>query len=266
MTPTIRAVISDLDGVVYRGDTAIDTAVEAIRSWAARDVPFAFVTNNSTHSAEAFAMKLDRLGIPVSADLIVTPIEATVATIRARYPPGLRTYVIGSAALIAAVGAAGAEVVDSDDAALVVLGTDYGLTFDKLRRATRALLAGADLIATNPDRLAPTETGLEPCVGSVLAIFTAALPQLQPLVMGKPAPAMVEEAMRRLGVGPEETVMVGDQIATDILAGEAAGLRSFLVTTGLPVKATTHRTSHKVIASLLDIAAVGPDIMAAPSV
>ncbi|HEY0276481.1 MAG TPA: HAD-IIA family hydrolase [Paenirhodobacter sp.] len=256
MSDAIQAVISDLDGVVYRGHALIPGAAEAIRNWAALGIPYIFVTNNSVGSAAYFAEKLSALGIPVSADQVITTVEATARHIGRNFTPGVRTYVIGAPALTEAVAATGAEVVDSADADLLVLGTDYGLTFDKLRIAVQAILGGATVIATNPDRIAPMESGFEPCVGSILAVLTTAVPTLVPVIMGKPSPLMIEEALRRLGTARGHTIMVGDQIATDIRAGEAAGLRSFLITTGVPVGADAATGTHRIIDSLSEIEVV----------
>lgn len=126
---------------------------------------------------------------------------------------------------------AGCPLVEDARAELVVLGTDYALSYDKLRIATNALLNGAQLVATNPDMLSPVEDGFEPCVGAMLALFEAAVPGLSPVVLGKPQPALLLAAMGRLGARPEETIMIGDQVSTDIRAAAAAGVRGFRLTT-----------------------------------
>ncbi|MEI4472091.1 HAD-IIA family hydrolase [Frigidibacter sp. MR17.24] len=235
MTRQIRAVLCDVDGVIFSGETPIATAFAALIDWQARAIPFAFVTNNSSFTAADFAARLKAEGITVGADRIVTPIGAVETLIRSGFAPGPRVMVIGNAGLAGAALAAGAEIVADASADLVLLGTDYDLTYDKLRQATRALLAGARLVATNPDLLSPTPEGPEPCVGALVALFVAAVPGLVPTVLGKPAPDMLIEAARRLQVPAEGIAMVGDQIATDMRAALSAGMHPFLVTTGLPL-------------------------------
>lgn len=252
-TPIVRAVVSDLDGVVYRGDNPVPGAVEAINLWASCGVPYVFVTNNASKSATAFAEKLSRLGIAARPDQVLTSADAAAVYVRRTFRAGVSTYVIGEAVLHEALAREGASVADRDDVEVVVLGFDYALTYAKLRRAMRALMGGAALIVTNPDMITPTSDGYEPCVGTTLAALKAAVPGVKPVVAGKPSPVMITEALRRLGSKPEETIMVGDQIFTDIIAGQAAGLRSFLVRTGVPVLAHETAVPDAIIETLLDI-------------
>jgi 4-nitrophenyl phosphatase len=119
--------------------------------------------------------------------------------------------------------------------AAVVIGLDFGFTYDKLKAGFDALQQGALFIATNADTTLPTETGLVPGAGSIVAALAAASGQ-QPVVIGKPQTPMLEMAMLRMGVKPEETVMIGDRLDTDILAGERAGLLTVLVLTGVSTR------------------------------
>ena len=150
----IRGVVSDLDGVVYRGEAPIASSIEAFRRWREQGVPYAFVTNNSNLSASQFAEKLSRMGVAVTRAQIFTTIEASAALLRQRWPHGGRAYVIGEAPLSEAVEDAGFTLAGAG-ADVVVLGFDSNLTYDKLRIATRAALGGAPVIATNPDALTP---------------------------------------------------------------------------------------------------------------
>lgn len=248
----IRGIISDLDGVVYRGDTAIPEAVQAFRRWHAQGVPYAFVTNNATKSATDFASKLGRMGISAAPEQVFSSIAATASLMRRRWPPGTRVFAIGEQPLFEALDAAGFEMA-GEDAELVVLGFDYGLTYAKLRTAVRAALAGVAVIVTNPDILAPVEQGYEPCVGALLAAVKASVPNCEPIIVGKPEPLMIEEALAYIGTSRSETIMIGDQIATDILAGQRAGLRSILVTTGLSGPPMAGVTPDRIVESLLGI-------------
>lgn len=253
MALPIRAVVSDLDGVVYRGDRPVPGAVEAINRWAARGIPYVFVTNNASKTASAFAEKLARLGVEARPGQVLTSADAAAAHVGRHFRAGVSAFVIGERGLREAVTGEGAEVVDRDDAEVVVLGFDYALNYAKMRTAVRALMGGAALVVTNPDLITPADDGYEPCVGTFLAALRAAVPGVRPAIAGKPSPVMIEEALRRLGSDPAETIMVGDQIHTDIVAGQAAGLRSFLVGTGVPPVAPAPAVPDAVIETLLDI-------------
>jgi len=252
VTP-IRGVISDLDGVVYRGSQSIPESVKAFQTWQARGVPYAFVTNNATKSAAQFAAKLAAMGVPVSAAQVFNAISATASLMRRRWPPGTRVFAIGENPLLEELEAGGFTSA-GEKAEVVVLGFDYALTYDKLRTAVRAALNGAAVVVTNPDTLTPADSGFEPCVGVLAAAVTAAVPSAVPIVVGKPQPFMVEEALAHVATAKSETIMIGDQIATDIVAGQSAGLRSVLVTTGLPYIAVAGVTPDRVVSSLLELA------------
>ncbi len=232
-TNKISGVIADLDGVVYRGETPIDDAVSAFQRWERDGVPFCFVTNNATRSPEAFAEKLTRLGVHTTPSQVMTSPIATAAYMRERWDNGIPVFVLGAAALTEAMRDAGFTVTDRHPQAVVV-GLDRDFTYARLTTAVHAVLGGAALIATNADPRLPIEGGgFDPGAGSILAAVVAAT-GAKPVIVGKPAPRMVEMALQRLGTSKDETVMIGDQVNTDILAGQRAGLRSILVTTGVP--------------------------------
>ncbi len=248
----IRGIISDLDGVLYRGDQPIAESVEAFKAWHARGVPYAFVTNNATKSAAQFAAKLQRMGVPTTAAQVFNAVSATASLMQQRWRKGTRVFAIGEAPLFEAIEESGFTLA-GDDAEVVVLGFDYALNYDKLRTAVRAALNGASVVVTNPDLLTPADDGLEPCVGVLAAAVTAAVPAVEPIVVGKPQPFMVEAALAHVGTDKSETIMIGDQVATDIIAGQRAGIRSFLVATGLPHAPVAGVTPDRVIASLRDL-------------
>ncbi|MFC0239420.1 HAD-IIA family hydrolase [Rhodopseudomonas telluris] len=248
----IRGIISDLDGVLYRGDQPIAESIEAFKVWHARGVPYAFVTNNATKSAAQFAAKLERMGVPTTAAQVFNAVSATASLMQQRWQPGTRVFAIGEAPLFEAIEEAGYTLA-GDDADVVVLGFDYALNYDKLRTAVRAALNGASVVVTNPDLLTPADDGFEPCVGVLGAAVTAAVPAVVPIVVGKPQPFMVEAALAHVGTGKSETIMIGDQVATDIVAGQRAGIRSFLVATGLPHTPVAGVTPDRIIANLRDL-------------
>lgn len=248
----VRAVISDLDGVMYRGETPIPGSPETVRRWAEAGTPYVFITNNATLTPAEFAARLSRMGAPTTASQVITCCTAAGAWV-AGNRPGARVYPIGTHALRGALEEAGATLVDGPDAEVVALGFDYDLTYSMIRTAVKACLNGATLLVTNPDVLTPDDSGFEPCVGAFAAAIQAAVPGLSPVVVGKPAPFMIEEALRRVAVAREHAVMIGDQIVTDIACARAAGVRGWLVRSGAPAAPVPGIEPHLVADSLADL-------------
>jgi 4-nitrophenyl phosphatase len=248
----LGGVVSDLDGVVYRGEEPIPASVEAFLRWRRLGVPYAFVTNNSTLSPDSFARKLSRFGVEATPEQVFSSLAATVALMKQRWPRGARVFAIGEAPLLAAIEEAGFALTPTEPD-IVTLGYDGALTYEKLRRAVRGALAGAAVIATNPDPLTPTHDGYDPCVGVLVAAICAAAPNARPIVVGKPEPLMIEQALAWLGTPRAQTIMIGDQIATDILAGQRAGLRSILLAGDSPLNAGAAARPDGIVASLLDL-------------
>ncbi|SFI63748.1 HAD-IIA family hydrolase [Bradyrhizobium sp. Gha] len=232
--PPIEGIISDLDGVIYRGSTAIADAIEAFTAWRKADVPFCFATNNSTHTPEDVVRRLRGCGLSIEPSQVVTSAISAAELVRKRYPHLTRIYVIGAPSLVSAMRDAGLEVTEQRPEA-VVMGLDRDITHEKMRIAIEAILNGAVFIGTNPDLLLPTASGFEPGAGATIAAVTAAT-QVQPLIVGKPQVPMIETALSRLGTNRESTIMIGDQVPTDIQAGKRAGLSTVLVTTGVPTR------------------------------
>lgn len=247
----ISAIISDLDGVAYRGDEPIPSAVSAFQSWHENGLPYAFVTNNSTRSAEEFSDKLNAMNIPAKPEHIITSSAAAATRVQRTLPAGSRVYVIGAQALADAVASKGFEIADTDVAG-VVAGLDRDFTFAKLAKAQAALLGGAAFFGTNPDHMLPRGSGFEPGAGSILAAIEVAS-GIAPVIIGKPQPDLVRMALEVLGTPPETTFMLGDQIETDIASGHAAGLSTILVRTGVPPRRVTGLVPDHDIQSLAEI-------------
>ena len=227
----IRAVILDMDGVIWRGGVPLPGLVTFFEFLHERSLPFILATNNSTQSVASYVERLARLGVQATPDNIVTSAVATAEYIRSAYGPDLRVHIVGEVGLYEAMLAAGFPPVMSD-ADVVVVGLDTDLTYEKLRRATYLIRSGARFIGTNDDRTFPMPDGLAPGTGSILAALEASTGQ-QPLVIGKPEPVLFEMALARLGTAPEQTLMVGDRLETDILGAQRVGLRTVLVKTGV---------------------------------
>ncbi|RXG95254.1 HAD-IIA family hydrolase [Bradyrhizobium zhanjiangense] len=232
--PPIEGIISDLDGVVYRGSTAIADAIEAFTRWQKVGVPFCFVTNNSTHTPEDVVRKLRGFGLAIAPPEVVTSAITAAELIRTNYPQLTRVYVIGAPSLVTAMRDVGLELTERTPE-VVVMGLDRDITHEKMRIAVEAILNGAVFIGTNPDLLLPTASGFEPGAGATIAAVAAAT-QVQPSFVGKPQVPMIETALSRLGTSRASTIMIGDQVPTDIQAGKRAGLATVLVTTGVSMR------------------------------
>ena len=229
--PKISAIISDLDGVTYRGDEPIESAVRVFQRWNDIGLPYAFVTNNSTKSAEEFSVKLNAMGIPADPARIITTSAVAADRLSDLLEPRSRVMVIGAQALVRAVADRDFEIADEDVDA-VIAGLDRSFTYEKLTRAQAALLGGAHFIGTNPDTMLPKGGGFEPGAGSILKAIEAAS-GVTPTIIGKPKPDLVTMALSILGTDRQSTFMLGDQIMTDIAAGHAAGLPTIRVRTGV---------------------------------
>ena len=230
--PKISGVISDLDGVVYRGADPIASAVTTFRRWHASGIPYVFVTNNSTKTAAEFSTKINGMGIPVEAAQIITSAYATAQVVAANHPAAARVLVVGSPALCGAVQSHGFTLADTG-VDVVVVGLDQSFAYKTLAVAQTALLAGAAFYATNADPMLPNAGGFDPGAGSILKAIEVASGKVA-VVIGKPGRQMIDMGLALLGTSKAETLMIGDQVDTDIVAGKAAGLPSVLVLTGVP--------------------------------
>lgn len=231
----IRALITDLDGVLLRGNEPLPGMVALFDFLRQRGIPFIIATNNSTKTPAQYSQKFVRFGAAVVQEKnILTSSLVTADYLRLQFAPGATVYVVGQPSLHEAVRSAGFSLVEdaSQPAAAVVVGGDPDLTYDKLKYAALHIQRGAVFIGTNPDVLYPTEEGLAPEAGAILAAVQAAT-GVSPLIMGKPERFLFETALARLGSQPRHTIMLGDRLETDILGGQQAGLKTALLTTGV---------------------------------
>lgn len=227
--------------------------MEALEQCRNKDIPVVCVTNNSTKSRGEFADKLTWLGHPTRAAQVINSAYATGRLLAERYGRGTAVYVVGAPALSQAIKDAGFVVTD-EEAAVVVVGLDRSFTYDKLRTAVRLILAGADFVATNTDRLIPSGPDLDPGAGTLVAAVEEATGHVTaPVVVGKPEIMLMTLALQTLGVRRENTVVVGDQLSTDVQAGQRAGLYSVLITTGVPSGAPSSVVADRVIEDLRQV-------------
>ncbi|WP_313999228.1 TIGR01457 family HAD-type hydrolase [uncultured Paenibacillus sp.] len=256
-----KGLLIDLDGTLYHGDRMIDGADRLIALLRRLGRPYLFVTNNSSATPEAVAARLEGMGIPAEPGEVCTSAQAAAAYI-AGSKPDARVFVIGEAGLLEAVRGAGLREVE-EHADFVLQGIDRQFTYARAARAVSQILEGARFVMTNPDLLLPSDHGLIPGAGSIGAMLRAAS-GAEPTVIGKPSAILMDFALKRLGRSASETLVVGDNLATDIAAGACAGCETVLVLTGLTNDANyetlrlaagvtpdrTHRDLHALMAEL----------------
>lgn len=229
----IRGVLLDVDGVLYRGNEVIPGAREFLTFLQGRGIPYVYLTNNSTLSPEQYAARLRRKGFPAETSQVVGSAEATARLLQSAHPNRPRVLVVGEAGLVEVLREHGFPLTENgDEAEVVVVGLDRALTYAKLAEATYAIRRGAVFYGTNPDRTFPTERGLAPGGGAILAALEAATDR-PPILAGKPEPPIFHLALERLGLSPEQVLMVGDRVETDIEGAKRVGLRAALVLTGV---------------------------------
>jgi 4-nitrophenyl phosphatase len=226
----MNGFLIDLDGTLYRGNEAIHHADTFIRWLLDHNLPFLLVTNNSSRTPEQVADHLRELGIHVPSEFIYTSSIAAAHYLREQQA-GHRVAVIGEYGLTIALEEAGFELTEHNPST-VVQGIDRDFNYAKLTAAVRHLSKGARYVLTNPDLLLPSHTGLMPGAGSLGAAIAAAS-GVQPVIIGKPSPIIMNYAIQRLGVPSEHVWVIGDNAATDIRGGVIAGCKTALVLTGV---------------------------------
>ena len=244
--PTLRLVIFDLDGVIYRGRQPVPGAAALVGALRDAGLLIRFATNNSMATRTAYVPRLVEMGIGVQVDEIVTSTSATIDHLRAHLPEVRRVMAVGAEGMLDELRAAGFDATAAGDAVAhgydggpldatydaVIAGLDPAVDFRRLAAATTAIRAGARFIATNADLRYPTPTGFLPGAGAIIAALRAA-GGAEPLIIGKPEPGIFTAILERAGVDRHEAVAIGDNPDADTVAAHRAGLRSILVLTGV---------------------------------
>lgn len=246
-------LLVDLDGVVYRGTDPVPGVAAVLADRAARGDDIVYVTNNSMHYRAEYQTRLAALGAPVTPETVVSSARATAVYLREHDPDIRRVLVLGAGGLERELRDEGHDVVGTGYAATrvsqegidgfaaaghpdaVVVGLDPNLTYVRLAVAADCIRAGAHFIATNRDPVYPTERGLQPGAGSLVAAVEAAT-GVVPVSIGKPAPYLLEAAAHAVGRDPSEAIMIGDGIGTDLAAARAVGARCVFMLTGVTTR------------------------------
>lgn len=227
---TYKGYLIDLDGTIYKGRERIPAGERFIQRLQEQEIPYLLVTNNTTRTPQMVQdMLAQQFNIQTPLETIYTATMATVDYMK-DMNRGQTAYVIGETGLKSAISEAG-YIEDKENPAYVVVGLDSQVTYDMLATATLAIAKGALFIGTNPDLNIPTERGLMPGAGSLVALLEAAT-RVKPVFIGKPNAIIMNKALDILQVKRSEAIMVGDNYLTDIMAGIQNDIASLLVTTG----------------------------------
>lgn len=227
---TYKGYLIDLDGTIYKGKDRIPAGEAFVHELQRRNIPYLFVTNNTTRTPETVqTMLAEQFNVETSIETIYTATLATVDYLNDKNL-GKKVYVIGDVGLKQAIAEAG-YIEDTDNPDYVVVGLDWEVDYEKLSIATLAIQKGAHFVGTNPDLNIPTERGLMPGAGSIITLIEVAT-RVKPVYIGKPNAIIIEKSVEHLGLPREEVIMVGDNYLTDIRAGIDNDIPTLLVTTG----------------------------------
>jgi NagD protein len=219
-----------MDGVLIRGNTVIPGAVQFLERLQACGRRYLILTNNPLFTPADLAHRLHMIGLEVGNDSIFTSALATAQFLKRQKPRG-KAFVIGESGLTSLLHNEGYIITDLEPD-YVVLGETFSYNLEMITRAIRLIVDGAKFIATNPDVSGPTENGIVPACGAMAALIEKAS-GVSPFYVGKPNPLMMRMALNYLDAHSEETVMVGDRMDTDIIAGVTSGMETILVLSGM---------------------------------
>ena len=223
----------DMDGVLIKGNTIIPGADAFIDRLRSKGHKFLLLTNNPLLTPQDLSHRLQRNGLSITKDDIFTSAMATARFLHNQRPNG-KAFAIGESGLMVALHEVGYILTDFEPD-YVVLGETNSYNFEQVTRAVRLVNDGAHFIATNPDATGPTDHGIVPATGAMAALIEKATGRA-PFFIGKPNPFMMRAALNHLGVHSEDTVMIGDRMDTDIVAGIQAGMGTILVLTGVTTR------------------------------
>jgi HAD superfamily hydrolase (TIGR01450 family) len=263
----LHHVVLDLDGTIYNGGTLFATTRPFLALLDRLDIGYTFITNNPSKSVADYLQHLQRMGITAQPEQLYTSTQATIAYLRQLQPRPRRLFVLGTESMSQEVEAAGFGLcADSanDEPDAVVVGFDKTLTYSRLCRAAWWIKNGKPYIATNPDRVCPTDepTVLVDC-GSICAALQTATGCAPTAVMGKPDPAMLRGLLLRHELRPDELAMVGDRLYTDMVMSRRAGVLGVLVLTGETTAAMAAKHTPPPDLVVSDLAGLGEMLRAA---
>jgi len=235
--------ICDMDGVLYHGNRLLPGVKEFIEWLKAENKEFLFLTNSSGHSPRELKEKLGRLGVNVDEEVFYTSALATAIFLSSQLPNNGSVYVIGESGLTNALYNSGFSMNDVDPD-YVVVGETRSYNYERIKHAVNLVLNGAKLIGTNSDLTSPTEHGLAPATKALIAPIELATGK-QAYFVGKPNPLMMRHALKKIQCPREESIIIGDRMDTDILAGLEAEIDTALVLSGVTRREDVDNFSYR---------------------
>jgi 4-nitrophenyl phosphatase len=233
--PNIKALILDMDGVLWKGDAPIGDLPAIFARIASLGLKVVFATNNGTRSPQQYVERMAGYGVEIEPWQVVTSSLCVAHLLNQKFPDGGPVFAVGEQGVYEALREKNFELLsleDAPNAQVLVMGIDRQISFDKMREATLLVRAGKPFYATNPDKTFPTPRGEIPGAGAWISVIVTAT-EVEPIYAGKPYPYIIELALERLGIPKEQALVVGDRLETDIAAGQAVGCPSALVLSGV---------------------------------
>ena len=234
-----KGFIFDLDGTVYRSDQLIPGAEGVIRLLRENKRKVIFLSNKPIQTREDYASKLTRLGIPTQPEDVINSTFVMTNYLK-KIAPQARLFVVGETPFIEELKRAGFKITDeAKEIEYVVVAFDRTFDYGKLNVAFQAIRLGAHFVATNPDRTCPVEGGEIPDCAGMIAAIEAVTEKKVEVIVGKPSPIMIQTVLNVLGLRPEDCILIGDRIETDIKMGKEAGIATGIVLTGVTDEKTS---------------------------
>jgi 4-nitrophenyl phosphatase len=231
INPLPKGAILDMDGVLWRSNQPLCDLPQLFNHFMNNNIKVSMASNNATATIDQFLDKFRSMGVELEFWQIVSSAMATSFLLKKNFSDGGPIFILGSPALIEFLNDNGFYHSEEKPLAVVV-GMDRDLTYQKIDKASKWIRTGLPFYGTNPDLTYPTPNGLEPGAGACIAAVEAASDK-KAIMAGKPNPYLFEVAMQRLGTQPEETLVIGDRLETDILGGWRAGCKTLLVLSGV---------------------------------
>jgi len=225
-----KGYLIDLDGTIFRGDEVIPGAVEFIQKLIDKQLPYVFITNNSSYTADLLIDKLKKMNIPAKKENILTSSIATAKYLK-QSKEQVKCFMIGEIGLKQALEDENIMITNRH-VTHVVMGIDRQITYDKLAMATDFVSKGATLVSTNKDLAIPSETGYKPGNGALTSVVSLSSGK-EPLFIGKPAKNIIQIGLNMLNCKAEEVLLIGDNYFTDITGGINSGVDTAFVLTGI---------------------------------
>lgn len=251
-----KLFLLDMDGTLYLDDHVFDHCLDFLNTVKMQGGKYLYITNNSSKSVDKYVEKMNRIRIPAVKDEFFTSTDAACVYLRHNYH-GKKIYALGTASFKEQLKSAGFSITDhlEEDIDCLLMGFDTELTFQKLEDACILLGRGVEYLATNPDWVCPTAYGFVPDCGSVSQMLYNATKRM-PYFIGKPEPAMALLAIEKAGCKPEDAVLIGDRIYTDIACGVNAGITTVLVFSGETTREDWEKSEIKPTYTCRDIAEI----------